>query len=169
MPYKVYMNQVTRCCFLVNFFIARKTLAIFVSSYRTKAESYVHLRSIRHKPSRKVTADDLRMAIAYSLLHREINFKAQVSLPLNDKLTTIKLLKLWEICLSNYIWLSGVLFRSVLLEPLEAKHSRGLHLPGRDAVSFVSGCRRFGVTCAFVCSSRQSIKWPFDILLIKQF
>jgi hypothetical protein len=94
MPYKVYMNQVTRCCFLVNFFIAHKALAIFVSSYRTQAESYVHLRSIRHKLSRKVTADDLRMAITYSLLHSEINSKTQVSLPLNNKVTTIKPLKL---------------------------------------------------------------------------
>jgi len=94
MPHKFYMNQVMWCCFVVNFFIAHKALAVFVSSYRTQAESYIHLRSIRHKLSRKVTADDLRMAITRSLLHSEINFKTQVSRPLNNKITTIKLLKL---------------------------------------------------------------------------
>jgi len=94
MPPKVYINQVTWCCFLVKFFIAHKALAIFVSSYRTEAVSYVHLRSMRYKHSRKVTADDLRMAITCSLLHSDTNFKTQVSLPLNNKVTTIKLLKL---------------------------------------------------------------------------
>jgi hypothetical protein len=94
MPNKIYMNQVTWCCLLVNFFIAHKALAMFVSSYRTQAESYIHLRSIRHNVSRKVTADDLRMAITCSLLHSEINVKTEVSLTLNNKVTTIKLLTL---------------------------------------------------------------------------
>jgi hypothetical protein len=62
---------------------------MFVSSKRTQAVSYVNLRSIRHKLSRKVTADDLTMAITCSLLHSEINFKTQVSLPPNNKVTKI--------------------------------------------------------------------------------
>jgi len=128
MPHKFYMNQVMWCCFVVNFFIAHKALAVFVSSYRTQAESYIHLRSIRHKLSRKVTADDLRMAITRSLLHSEINFKTQVSRPLNNKITTIKLLKLWEICPSNYIWLSGVIFRSFLLQPLRRSNILGANI-----------------------------------------
>ena len=103
MPHKVYTNQVTWCCFLVNFFIAHKAQAIFVSSYGTQAESYVHLWSIRHKLSRKVTADDLKMAIARSLLRSEINFKTKVPLPLNNKVTITKLLKLWGISPSNYM------------------------------------------------------------------
>jgi hypothetical protein len=94
MPHKVYMNQVTWCCFLVNFFMAHKALATFVSSYRTQAERYIYLRSIRHKLSRKLTADDLRMAITCSLLHTEINFKTEVSLPRNNEVTTIKRPKL---------------------------------------------------------------------------
>jgi len=158
MPHKVYKNQVTWCCFLVNFFIAHKAIAVFLSSYRTQAESDIPLRSIWHKLSRKVTADDLRMAITRSLLHSEINFKTQVSRPLNNKITPINLLKLWEIWPSNYIWQSGVVFRPFLLQPLGGQTFSGQISSGVWRCISCQWLPTFGETCAFVCRSRQSEK-----------
>jgi hypothetical protein len=71
--------------FSCNLFIAHKVLAVFVSSYETEAVSYIHVWSIRHKLHRKVTSDNLKMAITRNLLLNEINFKTQVSLPLKEK------------------------------------------------------------------------------------